>query len=688
MFTSRGLFSSIPCPYKDSCVLPKCLFLHPNPDNAQDTSAAVKDGGANIGSRSNVSDIEQQKRRRGNINGGSTSSKSGIMATPSGQSDRAKGLESIHREVSPPPLRRAESNDGRSPLTKDTLSAIPNTKPPSQASSKPTKVEILNPRLLKHSPASHDMRYKLLKALHDQLARLNTELKKDASSSEEALVLSDQDLITMVLDLEEMAAIDKPSIYSNVVKNRIMAYKRMSVKEWKEERAKELAQLEALKAVNTLNPSCADPPKPIETGLTEEEELKFLPRLYTPITGLAKHGYVSSMPTAEEIDQAKKGIEAAKGWEVCDRCKARFQVFPGRREEDGALASGDTCSYHWGKPYWPEKSANDPKATNREKRYKCCGLAIGDSVGCTQGKTHVFKVSEVKRLAAVLNFEETPKNDDASRTPVCFDCEMGYTVDGLELIRLTVTAWPRGEELLDVLVRPVGEILDLNSRWSGVWPNQMADAVPWDDDTNPDTPNANPDKNGTVTPKLRIVSSPAVARSLLFRHLGPETPLIGHGLENDLNAVRIIHPTIIDTALLFPHKVGLPYRNSLKALMLMYLNRHIQVIDRDKVAGHDSKEDARAAGDLVKWKIGDEWANMKRKGWTLENGEFVPPHEKGQGKLTVDFLETEPVMSHGSQASNGGIGAGTVKSGTKRPVAEISKDEVEEGECEIDGYIP
>src|SRR5690348_4467461 len=28
MFTSKGLFSKIECPYKDDCVLPKCLFAH------------------------------------------------------------------------------------------------------------------------------------------------------------------------------------------------------------------------------------------------------------------------------------------------------------------------------------------------------------------------------------------------------------------------------------------------------------------------------------------------------------------------------------------------------------------------------------------------------------------------------------------------------------------------------------
>jgi hypothetical protein len=42
-------------------------------------------------------------------------------------------------------------------------------------------------------------------------------------------------------------------------------------------------------------------------------------------------------------------------------------------------------------------------------------------------------------------------------------------------------------------------------------------------------------------------ASPEVARELLFSLISPDTLLIGHGIENDLNAVRIAHPTIIDT---------------------------------------------------------------------------------------------------------------------------------------------
>lgn len=573
-------------------------------------------------------------------------------ASPSFAASGLTKPSSLTRTVSPPVLKKPQNTfttpfkpspsqtatkvpPKSSPTVRPaTTSKTPETKLPVKAA---PKVEALNPRQLKTpSPATHGMRFNLLKALHDQLKRLNSELKKDENNAEK-LVLSDQAVVTRALDVEQDAA-STPSIYSNLVKNKILQYKRMTVIQWKEEREKDLAAEMAASIPSITSSKPKEPPKPIETGLTTKQELSLLPRLYTPLTGLSKHGYVTSIPTEADIEDAKKGIEAAKGWEVCDRCKTRFQVFPERREEDGALASGGSCTYHFGKPYWPERSVDDPKGTKREKRFRCCGEAMGDSAGCTNSPCHVFKVSEVKRLAAILQFEETPENpakDDTS--PVCIDGEMGYTVFGLELIRLTATSWPSGECLFDILVKPVGHILDLNTRYSGVSPQDMANAPPY----TPPLPYSPSKSNLAPNPtpaKLQIVTSPSEARTLLFDHLSPSTPLIGHGLENDLNATRLIHRTIIDTALLFPHKAGLPYRNGLKMLMSTHLNRVIQTqkIINGQMEGHDSKEDANAAGELVRWRVGEEWGRMRREGWSRDGNVLKPPKgsEIGLGRVS------------------------------------------------------
>ena len=377
-------------------------------------------------------------------------------------------------------------------------------------------------------------------------------------------------------------------------------------------------------------------------------ELSILSKLRTPLTSLSAHGYVSSIPSAASIAAAQSGLEAAQGWEVCDRCKARFQVFPGRRESDGLLTSGGACTYHWGKPFFPSRAATDVKGSKRERRYRCCGQAIGDSAGCTKASSHVFKVSEVKRLAALFNFIFTPENDLADDdAPVCIDGEMGYTVHGLELIRLTATSWPSGSPLLDVLVRPLGEVLDLNTRWSGVDASQLTNAPSLTSPIKITDP-ADAEKLQGI-PKLHVVESPAAARDLLLRFLTPRTPVIGHGLENDLNAIRLIHPTVIDTALLFPHQAGLPYRHALRTLASLHLGRTIQAgggmvagssaAGEDTVAaGHDSKEDANAAGDLVRWAVGREWEKMGRVGWKLVGGKLVPPE-----RISEEFLEDELV---------------------------------------------
>ena len=41
-----------------------------------------------------------------------------------------------------------------------------------------------------------------------------------------------------------------------------------------------------------------------------------------------------------------------------------------------------------------------------------------------------------------------------------------------------------------------------------------------------------------------------------------DTILIGHGLDNDLRALRLVHGTVLDTSLMFAHYKGLPFRRA------------------------------------------------------------------------------------------------------------------------------
>lgn len=97
----------------------------------------------------------------------------------------------------------------------------------------------------------------------------------------------------------------------------------------------------------------------------------------------------------------------------------------------------------------------------------------------------------------------------------------------------------------------------------------------------------------------------------LHKILHSKTILVGHSLNADLAALRLTHPFIVDTALLYPHPRGPPLKSSLKYLAQKYLGREIQTGDGSTGpgAGHDSIEDARACLDLVKQKCekGPDW---------------------------------------------------------------------------------
>ena len=82
-------------------------------------------------------------------------------------------------------------------------------------------------------------------------------------------------------------------------------------------------------------------------------------------------------------------------------------------------------------------------------------------------------------------------------------------------------------------------------------------------------------------------------QSDLLNLLSKDTILIGHGLENDLRALHLVHNKIIDTSLHFQKSDS--SRPGLKNLAKERLKRTIQ----DRQDGHDSYEDAMASMDLV-----------------------------------------------------------------------------------------
>lgn len=284
--------------------------------------------------------------------------------------------------------------------------------------------------------------------------------------------------------------------------------------------------------------------KAAKHGPSKFEYLRELRALCIPTEKLVKFGYVMDFP---------EPIEAPSPDRVCHRCKTEFKL------KDATCKTN--CRYHSGKIIKTELGV---------RIYLCCGGVLGatDTEPCELWGFHVFYWQNPQEMHHSIPFMRTADlwgTRKGSLEAVGIDCEMGYTSRGFELLRITAMDFFSGEEVFDILVRPKGDVLDLNTRWSGV-AEIKEEALSFED-----------------------------SMALLGEVIDANTVMVGHGLENDMNAMRLIHTKIVDTAILFPkHKATPTFRYSLKQLSFQYLGRNIQS------GQHDSGEDSLAAIDITK----------------------------------------------------------------------------------------
>lgn len=151
------------------------------------------------------------------------------------------------------------------------------------------------------------------------------------------------------------------------------------------------------------------------------------------------------------------------------------------------------------------------------------------------------------------------------------DCEMVRTDKGSELARISLIQFESFESdtvstktVMDALVKPYNPVKDYLTRHSGITPELLR----------------------PIATRLEQV------QWALVRFLRPTDILVGHSLENDLVATRLLHPRVIDTAILFRHRSGRT-KFSLRHLSNVLLRKTIQQ------GSHCSEEDALATLELA-----------------------------------------------------------------------------------------
>lgn len=265
----------------------------------------------------------------------------------------------------------------------------------------------------------------------------------------------------------------------------------------------------------------------------------------------------SSSDSEKNPDNRKEsdaGVNTRTLERTCVRCEKIFYA-----DENGEFLSMERCIYHCGKLH--------NRMTNDSWYWTCCNQGRF-SRGCAEWKTHVWTGLVPGMNGPFPGYVCTMPCPmllhDNNYGVYAMDCEMCFTLQGLELARVTLVDL-YGQIVYDTLVKPSSEIIDYNTKFSGITEEDM----------------------------LNVTKTLPEVQNDLLNFIHAETILMGHGLGNDFRALRLIHKNVVDTSEMFPHYLGLPYRNGLKTLARRVLNRKIQE------ETHNSIEDARVVVDLV-----------------------------------------------------------------------------------------
>lgn len=307
----------------------------------------------------------------------------------------------------------------------------------------------------------------------------------------------------------------------------------------------------------------------------------------------------SNVKQVTQLSQSYKSMVSSQ--KDCSRCGKGFYVTNG-----GDYVTTEPCFYHWGKV--------NRFFDGHQMRHihSCCNRDYDATMpnGCTANRVHVWTGVSSGMNGPYEGFVRTKKRPgpmpyDGNTGVFALDCEMCFTGCGLELAKVSIIR-SDGNLFYESFVRPEREIVDYNTRFSGISEKDLNTNCYSNNSRRASTASNSSSSSTGSNGYTRTVKSLKEVQKDLLKFVFEDTILIGHSIENDLKALKLIHKTIIDTSISFPHYYGLPYKRSLKSLTKTILKRDIQQHE----TGHCSFEDSRACLELILWKVRKDFRSV------------------------------------------------------------------------------